>query len=77
MKGKGNTFKDVFVRRKKVEQALQWLIKHNPQYPSVKVNITSLNSLPVNGVPAELQIIESDNDPEGKLDEIYHSYDTE
>jgi hypothetical protein len=77
MKGKGNTFKDVIVRRKKVEQALQWLIKHNPQYHSVKVNITSLNSLPVDGVPAELQIIETDNDPEGNLDEIYHSYDTE
>lgn len=71
MKGKGNTFRDVIVRRKKVEQALQWLIKHNPEYHSVVVNSTILNTLPFDGVPADLQIIETDNDLEGNLDEIY------
>ena len=36
MKGKNNTFKNVLVRKAKVEQALFWLLKHNPHYRKVK-----------------------------------------
>ena len=69
MKGKGTSFKDVIVRRHKVEQALQWLIKYNPQYRSIKLDNTTLNSLPVDGVPTDLQVIETITDPEKKLNE--------
>ena len=50
MKGKDNTFKDVFVRKNKVEQALEWLIKHNPHYHDVKLDTNLLDTLPVNGI---------------------------
>ena len=65
MKGKDNTFKDVFVRKNKVEQALEWLIKHNPHYHDVKLDTNLLNTLPVNGIPHNLQVIETNSDPEG------------
>ena len=63
MKGKENAFKDVIVRRSKVQQALIWLIQNNPHYTNVTLNLASLKSLPVNGVPDDLQTVET-NEPE-------------
>ena len=42
MKGKNNTFKNVLVRKAKVEQALFWLLKHNPHYRNVKIDTFAL-----------------------------------
>ena len=42
MKGKKNTYKDVFVRRDKVENALNWLIINNPVYRDVEIDVVSL-----------------------------------
>ena len=43
--------KDVTVRKQKVEQALQWLINHNPHYNNVSIDSRVLNALPSSGVP--------------------------
>ena len=48
MNGKDKVFKDVIVRRSKVQQALIWLIQNNPHYTNVTLNLDSLQSLPVN-----------------------------
>ena len=64
MKGKENTLKDVTVRRQKVQNAFQWLIKNNPQYKELKIDLDSLNSLPENGVPSDLKTLEIDSDCE-------------
>lgn len=73
-KGKGNTFKDVTVRRNKVEDALQWLSLHNPLYKDIKINQDSLNSLPQNGIPSDLQTIQTTSDTLNK--ETDHSFST-
>ena len=52
---KDNNFKDVTVRRQNVADALQWLINNNPHYKDIIVNQDSLNSLPLHGVPQDLQ----------------------
>ncbi len=62
VKGKENTFKDVTVRRQKVHNALVWLINNNPHYLELTINEDALNMLPVNGVPQDLMIVETDND---------------
>lgn len=59
MNGKDNAFKEVIVRRSKVQQALVWLIQNNPHYTNVTLNLDSLQSLPVNGGPDDLQIVET------------------
>ena len=64
MKGKDNSLKDVVVRKNKVEQALHWLIKHNPQYKNVLIDQKVLESLPSNGVPSNVSTIETLEDPE-------------
>ena len=58
MKGKSNTFKYIIVRRQKVQDALNWLIAHNPHYRAIKINQHSLNSLPENGIPSEIQQVD-------------------
>ena len=58
MKGKDNACQDV-VRRGKVQQALNWLIQSNPYYKTVILDLDSLNSLPLNGVPDDLQTVET------------------
>ena len=59
MNGKNNNFKDVIVRKSKVEQALSWLMKNNPHYDKIKFDSDALNSLPTNGIPDDLQTIET------------------
>lgn len=54
MKGKDNALKDVLVWRQKVEQALRWLLKHNPQYRCVTIDTNALESLPSNGIPSNI-----------------------
>ena len=62
MRGKGNTCKEVIVRRQKVENALQWLSLHNPQYKDIEINRDALNSLPENGTPADVVTLEANPD---------------
>lgn len=38
MKGRNDTFRDVTVRRQKVQDALLWLIENNPHYADVTMN---------------------------------------
>lgn len=59
MNGKNNSFRDVVVRRNVVEQALFWLMKNNPHYENIMFDSDALNSLPTNGMPDELQTIET------------------
>ena len=54
MKGRNDTFKDVTVRKQQVENALNWLIRNNPQYKNVTLNQDALDSLPQNNVPEDL-----------------------
>ena len=61
MKGKENSFKDITVGKKKVAEALDWLISNNPHYKGVNVNQHSLNCLPEHGVPHELASVERDD----------------
>ena len=62
MKGKDNSTRDVTVRRHKVEDALNWLINHNPHYQCVTINANALDNLPVNGVPADILTVEANQD---------------
>ena len=64
MKGKGNYIKDVLVRRHKVERALYWLLKHNPQYKCVIIDSDALESLRTNGIPSNISTIETLEDPD-------------
>lgn len=57
MKGKENTMKNVKVRRAKVHAALLWLIKNNPHYQNLEINLEALNYLPENGVPSDFLTI--------------------
>ena len=67
-KGKNETFKDVVVRRHKVENALFWLIRNNPQYRTLTINQAALKSLPENGVPEDLLTVQTENDNEESND---------
>ena len=62
MKGKDSTFKDVKVRREKVDHALLWLLRNNPHYSNVTINQDALESLPIDGVPSDIMTVESEND---------------
>ena len=59
---KNNTFKDVNVRRHKVDSAFLWLIQNNPHYNDVKVDNSALCSLPENGVPFDISTVDADSD---------------
>ena len=61
VKGKDNTFKDVTVRKQKVHNALLWLI-NNAYYAELKINEDALNALPKNGVPADLMVVETEDE---------------
>ena len=62
MKGKNNTFKDVYVRGQKVADALNWLVVHNPCYKNLTFNHHALNLLPDNGVPVDLMALQTNGD---------------
>ncbi|CAB4020199.1 Hypothetical predicted protein [Paramuricea clavata] len=62
VKGRENTFKDVTVRKQKVQNALVWLINNNPHYSEILINEGALNLLPENGVPPDLMTVETDDD---------------
>ena len=61
VKGRGNTFKDVTVRKQKVQSASVWLINNNPHYSEITINEDALNSLPENGVAPDLTTVKMDN----------------
>ena len=73
MHGKDNTFKDVFVRRHKVENALRWLIHNNPLYKDIQIDTLALNSLPVNSIPDDLLSVETDVPHDGVDPEIINN----
>ena len=50
------------VRKEKVQNALQWLIENNPHYAGVDINLEALNSLPENGVPADILTVDTDSE---------------
>ena len=60
--GADNTHKDFKVKRQNVLTALQWLKLNNPCYKDIIIDMTSIASLPVDGVPAELISIHEDDD---------------
>ncbi|CAB3979506.1 ATP-dependent DNA helicase PIF1 [Paramuricea clavata] len=62
VKGKDNSFRDVAVRREKVHNALLWLVQNNPHYDELEINEDALNSLPENGIPADLMTVETENE---------------
>ncbi|CAB4008426.1 ATP-dependent DNA helicase PIF1, partial [Paramuricea clavata] len=62
VKGKDNSFRDVSMRRKKVHNALLWLVQNNPHYAELEINEDALNCLPENGIPADLMIVETENE---------------
>ena len=62
MKGRDTTFRDVTVRKQKVYSALLWLINNNPHYSDLTINEDALNTLPENGVPANLMSVETEDD---------------
>ena len=62
MTGKDNSTRHVTVRCHKVENALNWLINHNPHYQCVTINANALKNLPVNGVPADILTVETNQD---------------
>ena len=68
VKGKDNALKDVLVWRQKVEQALRWLLKHNPQYRCVTIDTNALESLPSNGIP-NIRTVETLEDPDAVDDQ--------
>jgi len=52
--GAENTHKDFQIRRDRVLAALQWLKLNNPCYNDIIIDLTSIASLPVDGVPTEV-----------------------
>lgn len=60
VKGRNNTFKDVTVRKEKVQKAFLWLIENNPHYAEININFEALNSFPENGVPTDLLTVDTD-----------------
>ena len=56
------------VRRRKVQDALLWLLQNNPHYKDVTISNHALESLPIDGVPSEIMTVESVS--ENGVDEI-------
>ena len=62
VKGRGNSCRDVTVRREKVHNALLWLVQNNPHYAELEINEDALKVLPENGIPADLMTVETENE---------------
>lgn len=60
VKGRNDTFKDVNVRRQRINDALMWLVQNNRHYSDVQIDHEVLNALPDNGVPSDLLTVETD-----------------
>ena len=75
-KGKNNIHKDVVVRKKKVEDALNWLISHNLCYRNININEDALHSLPENGIPPDLMTTNS-LDSSNELKKLKNVTDTD
>ena len=46
----------------KVHNALLWLVQNNPHYAELEIDEGALNSLPENGIPADLMTVETENE---------------
>ena len=62
VKGKDNTFKDVTGCKQKGYNALVWLMNNNSHYSDVMANENASDSLPENGIPLDLVMVETDHD---------------
>ena len=47
-----------------MKQPLHSLVKHNPQYHCVKIDNNIFDTFPVNGIPSDLQIINTECNPD-------------
>jgi hypothetical protein len=76
--GRRVRFRDVcqlrffIVRRQRVKEALEWLIRWNPLYKNVKMDGEALEGLPVDGMVPEL-FMESGHSSRVDLDDASHS----
>lgn len=69
VKGKDNTFKELTVRREKLNCALHSLGKHNPLYKNITIDYKCLASLPSDGIPMDVhQINFTDNNKDYDID---------
>jgi hypothetical protein len=75
MKGNDNNFRDVVVRKRKVEKALFWLIEHNPLYHDICIDRNTLDKLTCNGVPNDLRLIETPPNELNNINETIKSTD--
>ena len=48
-------FQFFLIRRRKVLDALEWLMRYNPLYQDIELDYTILHQLPENGIPHEIQ----------------------
>jgi hypothetical protein len=60
------------VRRRRVQDALEWLVRWNPLYKDVQIDGTALSSLPIDGMVPEL-FTESGHSTRVDLDDASHS----
>ena len=51
-------FSEDCVRRQQTENTLRWLIHNNAPYKHIHIGAQALNSLPVNGIPDDLLLVE-------------------
>ena len=56
MKGKHESYKEAIVRRRKVQEALMWLVANNPCYKNVQIDNQAIMHLPCDGVPSDLPL---------------------
>ena len=80
--GKDNQSKDFTVRRKKVDDALHWLVANNPLYKNIIIDINRLQALPENGTIHDSKKIEvcnkgdkhDEHDPDLDYSENNHEF---
>lgn len=60
--GAQNTYSDFKVRRDRVLSALLWLKENNKCYHDIVISHNALQTLPKNGVPPDLLIVDTSND---------------
>ena len=69
MKGKNYSTRYLKVRRRVVNDALMWLLTHNPLYQDLEVDRETLNSLPENAIPLGLKTVDIEDDNDSLMNE--------
>lgn len=65
-----NTHRDFQVRRHRVLTALQWLKHNNPCYRDIIIDLHSITSLPIDGIPIELLSVNVEDDDDDDHDDV-------